>query len=130
MNDTCYLGTIPASDVEDIEVICLGVTFDLYKSYLGQFDLKKLSFFRACQSEGDSDTIVLEPVPKERFAHLAEKAGLIENGRPARAAPRPAVAAEQTLLSAPEPKIEEFTPQFAAMWDARKEAITSYLFAP
>src|SRR5258706_16145367 len=49
LNDTSYLVTIPASDVEDIEVICLGVTFDLYKSYLGQFDLKKLSFFRACQ---------------------------------------------------------------------------------
>jgi EAL domain-containing protein (putative c-di-GMP-specific phosphodiesterase class I) len=129
LNDTSYLVTIPASESDDAEVSCLGAAFDLYKNYLGQFDLGNLSLYRAGRGS-DSDTLVLEALPKERYEHLAERAGLFDGSKPVGSVSRGASAAEQPAALTSEIKAEEPSPHFVPMWDTRKEAITSYVCAP
>src|ERR1044071_9044221 len=43
LDETSFLVTIPASENEDAEVLCLGAACELYRNYLGQIDLKKVN---------------------------------------------------------------------------------------
>jgi len=115
LNDTAYLVTMPTTDAETAEVGCLRIAHELYTSYLGRFDLGKLSISRATQS--GKDLVALEPCSKERVDLLAERAGLVQ----------PGTAAAQGTAARHD---EAFAPQFMPMWDAHKEAITSYLCSP
>ncbi len=124
LNDVSYLVTMPSASRDDAQVSCLRVTHDLYTNYLGQFDPARISFYAAAQ--GDEDTLVLESLSKERINLLVEKAGIDERKEPSRderdaglaAAPRK----DETAL--------DVRPQFWPIWDARNEAVTSYLCLP
>ncbi|MDE2631167.1 MAG: hypothetical protein KGM97_09275, partial [Alphaproteobacteria bacterium] len=74
INENAYLVTMPSTDPEDVNVVCLRVAHDLYTSFLGQCDIGNIHVSTA--SDGGENTLALHPLPIERLAVLAEKAGI------------------------------------------------------
>ena len=74
LDDAAYLVAMPSSDPEDVDVICLRISYDLFTSCLGQCDLGHIQVSNA--SVGDEDSLNLELLPFERIIELAEKAGI------------------------------------------------------
>lgn len=127
LDDTSFLVTMPAADHDDAQVVCLRIGHELYSEYLGDCDFGTISLSRA--TAGDEDSVVLERIPQERVAMLAERAASAQpTHRTSTAAPGSSSASASA--SQPEPAPQEPALQFAPFWDARKEAITGYVALP
>jgi hypothetical protein len=74
ISDVAYLITMPTTDPDDVNAICLRVSFDLHVSFLGQCNLDQMQV--STVSNGDDDTLVLHRLPPARVISLAERAGI------------------------------------------------------
>lgn len=74
IGEIAYLVTMPTTDPEDVNAICLRVAFDLHASYLGQCSLDQIQV--STVANGDDDTLVLQHLPSARVVSLAKKMGI------------------------------------------------------
>lgn len=146
MGDIAYLVTMPTTDPEDVNAICMRVAFDLHMSFLGQCDLDQIEVNTV--AGGEDDTLVLQRLPFEKVVSLAEKAGI-----PVSPAERTNQTAQEhhrakpisttrsvdkarkaigPMLRFDEPPpralIVEF--QFTPIWSVRNSAVTTYACEP
>lgn len=146
MGDIAYLVTMPTTDPEDVNAICMRVAFDLHLSFLGQCGLDQIEVNTV--NAGEDDTLVLQRLPMEKLVRLAERAGIPASSagstRPAAEEQRPPepishaapIDKQRTaggpayLLDEPRPRalIVEF--QFIPIWSVRNAAVTTYACEP
>ncbi|MDE2110526.1 MAG: hypothetical protein KGJ79_05245 [Alphaproteobacteria bacterium] len=139
IDDVTYLVTMPSTDPEDVNVICLRVAYDLYTDFLGQCDIGHINVYTA--SDGGDNALALHPLPAERIIALAERAGIHDFNLPS----GPRVAAIQSMpgsgeravispdgskLPTPKPSSLVVTHQFVPVWSVQNNAVTTYLCEP
>lgn len=146
MGDVAYLVTMPTTDPEDVNAICMRVAFDLHMSFLGQCGLDQIEVNTVANGEGD--TLVLQRLPYEKVVCLAEKAGI-----PVTATERAnqtaqdyrspeqighATAVEKARkaigptfhFDEPPPRALIVDFQFVPIWSVRNAAVTTYACEP
>jgi hypothetical protein len=135
LDDSAYLLAMPSSDPEDVDVVSLRISYDLYISCLGQCDLDHIQVSSA--SVGDGDTLALELLPFERIIALAEKAGIQSFNVPAGPGDlrlpenergcNPAAAATAVPLPADKGRTLYVEHHFIPVWSAAGSAVTTYI---
>lgn len=150
IEETKYLVTMPSSEPEDVNIICMRVAYDLYTNLLGQCDVNQIHVYKAINAgEGQMQLI---QIPTERMAVLAEKAGL--NNSPAgENAKQPSPSGGATSASPAIFRTEDNFPavnqtvnvhegleersktltivhQFVPLWSMANNAITTYICEP
>jgi hypothetical protein len=147
IDDTKYLVTMPSSEPEDVNIVCLRVAYELTTNLLGQCDINQIQVCKAVNA-GDNQMSLLQ-IPCERLAILAEKAGL-----QASALEQPATPASPTsqvlgmkpgdpfsksvtnqtfnVIEGTEERTKTLTivHQFVPLWSAVSNAITTYICEP
>lgn len=121
VDDTTMLVSMPSSDAESSQVLCLRVAHELHTSFLGACKIKQLHIARAVELK--DDRIEIADIKDDSLIRLAMYAGLdcgddtlpSPPGTPARAA-----------RTGPCPETPRFFEMFVPLWDAQKEAITAY----
>jgi hypothetical protein len=118
LDDTAYLVSMPEASAEASQIFCLRIAHELHTSMLGHCELRHLRLARAVRL--DDDEIQTAEIGGPELVRLAVMAGLdciSESERLAarRAAPR--VAA---------PKKRDFSHRYVPLWDAQREAITTW----
>lgn len=149
IDETKYLVTMPSSEPEDVNVVCLKVAYELTSNLLGQCNINQIQVSKAVNA-GENQMSLLQ-LPTERLAILAEKAGL-EDGKTV-VSPVPPTAQRQLSLLGLKPDdpfskavtnqtfnvvegAEEHTKtltivhQFVPLWSALNNAITTYICEP
>ncbi|HUJ02577.1 MAG TPA: hypothetical protein VLW75_02990 [Rhizomicrobium sp.] len=123
MGDTRYIVVTPRANAEESAIICLRVLHELTTNLFGACALDQICIERAF--EGDNGTLRSERFSRTAVAHLAAKAHLsdlagetAEEAEPA--AVKPAARTES----------RDVTYRFEPVWDARHEAITTYMCVP
>lgn len=142
IEETKYIVTMPSTEPEDVNIICMRVAFDLCTNLLGQCDLKQVRVLKAV-SAGDNQMQLVE-IPTERMSILAEKAGLGNE----EAAQQPAhlgdgahfktddnfPATNQTVNvhEGLDDRVKTLTivHQFVPLWSAANNAVTTYICEP
>jgi hypothetical protein len=117
LDDLSYLVSMPTVLQVEAQIFCLRIAYDLYGSLLGQCDIAKLRIAKAVTLQ--NDVVRTTPITGEALMTLAARAGLCHpvGG----SAPGPTGTATP-LVKAAEPFRHRFTP----LWDAPKEAVTTY----
>jgi hypothetical protein len=119
LNDAAVLVSMPASDPESCQVLCLRVAHELHTSFLGTCKIGQLQI--ACAVGWNDDQIVVADIQGENLIRLALRAGLDCGGEASPQPPR-SVATAPRAAGAPSLHQEKFLP----LWDAQKEAITAH----
>lgn len=148
IEETKYLVTMPSSEPEDVNIICMRVAYDLYTNLLGQCDINQIHVYKAINAgEGQMQLI---QIPTERLAVMAERAGLSsdEATTSAKAPTAPAPAAGTTNFRTEDnfPAIHQtvnvhegleersktltIVHQFVPLWSVANNAITTYICEP
>lgn len=129
INEAAYLVCMPASAPEEVNLICLRCAFELHTSMLGECRIDQLVVGTAVAGARNGELTVV-PIPTERLATLAVKAGIH---------PLPPAGATITRTPAntqphfqPPPQGGRFTVkhQFLPIWSVPNTAVTSYLCEP
>ncbi|MDE2265866.1 MAG: hypothetical protein KGL29_08205 [Alphaproteobacteria bacterium] len=139
IDDSTYLVTMPSTEPEDVNVVCLRVAYDLYTSFLGQCDVGHINVCTA--SDAGNNALALNPLPVERIVSLAEKAGIQDFNLPqnlrSTGVRLTSDIDEQTVasldgLNLPAPRRSSLvvTHQFVPVWSVPNNAITTYLCEP
>lgn len=130
LDDTSYLVAMPSSDPEDVDVVCLRISYDLYMTTIGRCDLGHIQI--SSLSIGDADSINFELMPFERIIELADKAGIRSFNMPGDASP-PETGTIDFPADAPQPVeagrglyVEH---HFLPVWSAVNSAVTTYICA-
>ncbi len=118
LDDTAFLVSMPEAAAEASQIFCLRIAHELHTSMLGHCELKHLRLSKAVRL--DDDEIQTAEIAGPALVGLALSAGLdciSESERLAarRAAPRAAA-----------PKGPEFSHRYVPLWDAQREAITTW----
>jgi hypothetical protein len=118
LDDTAFLVSMPETSAEASQIFCLRIAHELHTSMLGHCELRHLRLAKAVRL--DDDEIQTAEIAGPELVHLASMAGLdciSESERLAarRAAPRAAA-----------PKAREFSHRYMPLWDAQREAITTW----
>lgn len=123
LSDTSYLVTMPATDPQDVNVVCLRIAYDLHRNLLGHCDLGHIQVSVA-KCAGD-DRLALEPLAANHVLALAEKAGIHDFAPvPERSAvDREAGGDPLESCDGALQTLHSYLP----IWDSRYEAITAYL---
>ncbi len=113
-----YPSCMPEANAEASQIFCLRIAHELHTSMLGHCELKHLRLSKAVRL--DDDEIQTADIAGPELVRLAVMAGLdciSESERLAarRAAPRAAA-----------PKAQEFSHRYVPLWDAQREAITTW----
>jgi hypothetical protein len=119
LNDTAVLVSMPASDPESSQVLCLRVAHELHTSFLGTCKIGQLQIARAVGL--NDDQIVVADIEGVQLIRLALRAGLDCRGEASPERSRP-VEIQRKSAGAPSLHREKFIP----LWDAQKEAITAH----
>jgi hypothetical protein len=132
IGDAAYLITMPTSDPEEVNAICMRVAFDLHASFLGQCTVGQI---QVCNVQnGDDDTLVLKRLATEQIMRLADRAGILDqllqqNESVARASNFGETAMPTTRKATPETvggdtmSIEH---HFTPVWSVMNSAVTTY----
>lgn len=143
--ETAYLVTMPTTEPDDVNAVCMRVAFDLHMSFLGQCGLEHIEVHIV--SMGNDDTFVLQRLPAEKVASLADRAGIPvslnqggNNSGSAKAqseqviqtkADRTAEAARYPYSPAePPPRALMIEFQFIPIWSVCSGAVTTYACEP
>ncbi len=118
IDDTSFLVSMPTAQEQEVQIFCLRVAHDLHGSLLGRCDTEKLRIARVVSvKDGDIQTSM---VTGDLLNILAKRAGL--DG------PVPAASPHQPhKMENPSEPPAKFRHGYLPMWDAQKEAITTYL---
>lgn len=117
IDDTSFLVSMPTAQEQEVQIFCLRVAHDLHGSLLGHCDTEKLRIARVVSvKDGDVQTAM---VTGEVLNTLAKQAGL-EGPAPAASSPKPG------KIERPSMPPTKFQHGYLPMWDAQKEAITTY----
>jgi hypothetical protein len=123
LTDTSYCVVMPGSDPLDAQVCCLRVAYELHSSLFGPCDVDCIRLARATSLENGA--LTLEPILHARIRDLTIRAGLQDLLRSA-----PQDQQEVVPLSGPRtnagPAKDEYSINFVPLWDARREAITTW----
>lgn len=146
IGDIAYLVTMPTTEPEDVNAVCMRVAFDLHTSFLGQCDIGQIEV--NVVSAGEDDTLILQKLPLEKVASLADRAGITfappsgsELAAAARPQSQPASQAPpiDTITKGTGPSWSSVVPaptavavehQFIPIWSVRNAAVTSYACEP
>ena len=117
IDDTSFLVSMPTAQEQEAQIFCLRVAHDLHGSLLGHCDTEKLRIARVVSvKDGAVQTAM---VTGDVLNTLAKRAGL-------------EASAPEASLHKPD-KIEhpfmppaKFQHEYLPMWDAQKEAVTTY----
>jgi hypothetical protein len=136
IDDATYLVTMPSSEPEDVNIVCMRVAYELCSNLLGQFDLNQIRISKAVNA-GDNQ-MSMKPLPTERLATLAEKAGIndlsatdgsAQSGKPdafANSSQNIKIIEGETAST----KALSIVYQFVPVWSAANNAITTYICEP
>jgi hypothetical protein len=119
LNDAAVLVSMPASDPESCQVLCLRVAHELHTSFLGACEIGQLQIARAVAL--NDDQIVVADIEGAQLIHLALRAGLDRRCEALPERPRP-VETQRKPAGVSTLHREKFIP----LWDAQKEAITAH----
>lgn len=133
IDETAYLITMPASEPEDVNVVCLRVAYDLYREFLGQCDLGRIQVSSA--SNGADNTLILKQLAFEQVIALADKAGIQDfNMAPSVGVPLARNQSDRqitgpgVLISQPGMRAAlRVEHQFEPVWAVSSQAITTYI---
>jgi hypothetical protein len=139
LGEEAYLVTMPSTDPEDVNVVCLRVAYDLYNSFLGQCSASDLIICNA--SSGGENMLLLAPLPAERIVTLADKAGIREltmakdgHAPPTHAGEgggnKSAVGAVEATPGTRKTSSLTVHYQYAPVWSVPNNAITTYVCEP
>jgi len=122
IDEVSYLVSMPNSSVEDAQVSCLRIAYELHSGLLGPCSMQHLQIATAHNS-GD-DVLELTPVVSRHLAGLAERAQILDllverNSEPAAPAPQSPQASPPQEREVPR---YEFTP----IWDMQREVVRAY----
>lgn len=144
IDETKYLVTMPSSEPEDVNIICLRLAYEITTNLLGQCDINQIRVSKAVNA--GENQMSLMPIPMERLEILAEKAGLQEGG------PTPETIASAAALglkpddpfaksitnqtvnvvegSEERTKTLTIVHQYVPLWSSANSAITTYICEP
>ncbi len=140
INENAYLVTMPSTDPEDVNVVCLRVAHDLYTSFLGQCDIGNIHVSTA--SDAGENTLALHPLPIERLAVLAEKAGIQDFNLPqhlrktgldgdlSSPADRSVISSGDAALPTPTASSLIVEHHYVPVWSVPSGVITTYVCEP
>lgn len=118
IDDTSFLVSMPTAQEQEAQIFCLRVAHDLHESLLGRCDTETLRIARVLSvQDGEVQTA---QVTGDVLNALAKRAGLGGPG-PAASLPQP-----DKMENSSTPQVK-FQHGYLPMWDAQKEAITTYL---
>ncbi len=117
LDETSFLVSMPTAQPDEVQIFCLRVAHDLYGSLLGRCDTERLRIARVTSvQDGDVRTVI---VAGEALHKLAARAGL--------QAPAAGEGAKQPdKIGSGFMPPDKFRHSFLPMWDAQKEALTTY----
>jgi hypothetical protein len=117
LDDTSFLVSMPTAQEDEAQTFCLRVAHDLHDSLLGRCDTGKLRIARVSSvQDGDVQTTA---VTGQALHILAGRAGL--------KLPQSGASMPQPAKIGPKPtRLDKFQHSFLPVWDAQKEAITTY----
>jgi hypothetical protein len=118
LDDTSFLVSMPSGVAEASQIFCLRIAHELHTSMLGSCNLGQLRLAKAVRVQDDE--IQSSDISGAELTRLAIMAGLdciSESERLAarRAAPRPS-----------QPKEFEYSHRYVPLWDAQREAVTTW----
>ena len=117
IDDTSFLVSMPTAQEQEVQIFCLRVAHDLHDSLLGRCDTEKLRIARVVSvKDGDIQTAM---ITGDALSILAKRAGL--EGPVAAASPL-----QPGKMENPSVPPAKFQHGYLPMWDAQKEAITTY----
>lgn len=120
LDDTTFLVSTPSVSPSEAQILCLRIAQELHTSMLGFCDLSQVRISRASALDGDD--IDLQQVSASTLAKLARSAGLGGfRGEPQDSELQPA---KPTFRPDALNVAHEY--RFAPMWDAQKEAVTTF----
>jgi EAL domain-containing protein (putative c-di-GMP-specific phosphodiesterase class I) len=123
VGDTRYMVVTPRANAEESAIICLRVLHELTTNLFGACAHDQICIERAY--EGDNGTLRSERFSRAAIAHLAAKAQLSGLEQ------ETLEAAETFAAPALAPELKrDITYRFEPVWDARHEAITTYICTP
>ena len=118
IDDTSFLVSMPTAQEQEAQIFCLRVAHDLHGSLLGHCDTEKLRIARVVSvQDGEVQTAL---VTGEVLNILAKRAGLV-GPAPEAGLPQP------DKIENPSTPPAKFQHGYLPMWDAQKEAVTTYL---
>ncbi len=121
IGETRYIVVTPRASAEESAIICLRVLHELATNLFGKCMPDQICIERAFET--DAGTLRSERFSRAAISHLAGKADL---GDLVEDAP----AAEQAAPPPPAEPQREIACRFEPVWDARHEAITTYICEP
>ena len=146
IGEIAYLVTMPTTDPDDVNAICLRIAFDLHASFLGQCYLDQIQV--STVANGEDDTLVLQNMPPARIVYLAQKIGIPL--QPSRLAPQPSDPTAPSELTFQSSRVDSPTSGgqrsngstveensaiqvehlFTQIWSAPNQAMTTYACEP
>ena len=137
VDDDTYLVTMPEADKEYVNICCLRVSYDLFSSFLGEYDIGHVRVSTA--STIDEDKLFLQPLSMVEIVVLAEKAGIQDLRLPkdlvwknGTLLPVNSVRSGNDVRMAPVPTPKKLSSlciehHFVPVWCAPVDAITMYI---
>jgi EAL domain-containing protein (putative c-di-GMP-specific phosphodiesterase class I) len=121
VDDTTVLVSMPSSDAESSQVLCLRVAHELHTSFLGPCKITQLQIARAVELK--DDRIEIADIKGDSLIRLAMYAGVDCGNEILPSLPEVPPRAARTASGSEAPA---FLEMFVPLWDAQKEAITAY----
>jgi hypothetical protein len=118
LDETSFLVSMPSASMEEAQIFCLRIAHELHASLLGRCEPAKLRIARATEIVGD--VIQRVPLTGEKLTLLAAQARLETPSSQAES------LAHETFGSGKRTQKTEFLHRFVPVWDAQKQAITTY----
>jgi hypothetical protein len=134
LDDETYIITMPSTDPEDVNIICMRVAYELYSNLLGQCDVNQIRVSKAVYA--GENQMSLKPLSSERLVLLAEKAGIqdIPSSDQIPSADHKDDDAHRTVNiiegETPATKTLTIVHQYVPIWSAINNAITTYICEP
>lgn len=119
--ETRYIVVTPRANAEESAIICLRILHELTTNMFGACAHEQICIERAY--EGDNGGLRSERFSRAAISHLAAAANITD------LAGETEIPTEPFAVAAPKPA-SEITYRFEPVWDARHEAITTYLCEP
>lgn len=137
IDETAYLVTMPSTEPEDVDAVCLRIAYDLCSNLLGQCDIGQLRVSKA--SQAGEHQMALKPLGIETVAVLAEKAGIhypTKGGHTEQDEDEDSLfPSENGIIINPDEgevgaKALTIAHQYMPLWSAINNAITTYICEP
>jgi hypothetical protein len=134
IDEYTYLVTMPSSEPEDVNIVCMRIAYELCSNLLGQCDMNTIRVSKAVSAGGDQ--MVLQALPSERLVGLAERAGIAEALKPPSAAvatpPEMPTGSSFSVIetAANRRKTLTIVHHYVPLWSTANSAVTTYICEP